>query len=253
MITTVPTAQLGPVLATATWQPHYGDPASDERGRWIVETPSTGYLGVIAEPSTALVTVITRLRNLLEQDDVEVGDIAVLDGVVTAYRLDDADTDSQQAGTTSGVEAPTAVTTLGRLGDGGQAPGILTPVTDSVGGVVSPPPPTNPTKAQQIAARLHEIADQIAWAGDLIDPAHVSFYVSYGSARGAERTTTAIARIDELADMLNLPAAAGSNDSALYQYQSRARGPLNVEVYAYIDPPAARCACGAECTHGGAA
>ena len=113
MTITLPTSptSLGQVLATAVWEPRYGDPASDDRGRWVVETPSAGYLGIIAEPSTALVTVITRLRAVLEQDGIEVGDVAVLDGVVTAYAPADGEPTTQRGPVLGSVQVGDSVLT----------------------------------------------------------------------------------------------------------------------------------------------
>lgn len=83
-----------PIIGTARFEQLLGDPAAAERGRWVVEAPGVGYLGILEAAPDDTARVSTLLRELLTMDGVDVDEVTVdfgdpwaADGgaVVTAY------------------------------------------------------------------------------------------------------------------------------------------------------------------------
>lgn len=197
MTITLPT-NLGPVLATATW----------EYGSWTVE--GLDALDDICAGRSDTEHVAAQLRAELEAGDCEVAAVRVDGSVVVAY----GPLDSQPARTTSSAE-DSAVTTPGPLG--GEVPGAgVNPVpttTDPAGGVVSPLPPSaepepyDPTPAPigQGASGLPRLLATLA-DGSLEPPSETVLYFHQKSSPDLVRTW---------ADLLGLPAPSYSDVKVL--------------------------------------
>jgi hypothetical protein len=96
------------------------------------------------------------------------------------------------------------------------------------------------------AAGLRKLADAIDASGVDV-PVHV--YLTFTPSFFADEAAC-VAGVDQIAAVFGLSAVSTKQNSTWYHEATEDRDGVDLRIYTLIRPPAQRCACGAECTHG---